>query len=87
MCVSIADGLQQGWLLFEVIFVYIFFVETRGPTLEEIAKIFDGEEAEVARVDLDGVEILQEKVNATVEVENVDDETVHHRHQHHHHSG
>jgi hypothetical protein len=31
-------------------------VETRGPTLEEVAKIFDGDEAEVAHVDLDKVE-------------------------------
>jgi len=28
-------------------------VETRGPTLEELAKIFDGDEAEVAHVDID----------------------------------
>jgi hypothetical protein len=36
--------------------VCIFYVETRGPTLEEVAKIFDGDEAEVARVDLETVE-------------------------------
>lgn len=29
------------------------YVETRGPTLEELAKIIDGDQAEVARVDLD----------------------------------
>ncbi|RFU35585.1 hypothetical protein B7463_g818, partial [Scytalidium lignicola] len=44
------------WILFELIFVSFLFIETRGPTLEEIAKIFDGDEAEVARVDLDAVE-------------------------------
>lgn len=32
-----------------------------GPTLEEMAKIFDGEEAEVAHVDQ---EIVDEKINA-----------------------
>lgn len=32
------------------------YVETRGPTLEEVAKIFDGDEAEVAHVDLERVE-------------------------------
>jgi cytochrome c551/c552 len=32
------------------VFIYIFYVETKGPTLEEIARIFDGDEAEVAQV-------------------------------------
>lgn len=31
-------------------------METRGPTLEEVAKIFDGEDAEVAYIDLEKVE-------------------------------
>ncbi|TLD25560.1 hypothetical protein PspLS_05522 [Pyricularia sp. CBS 133598] len=41
------------WILGEVIFVYFMYVETRGPTLEELAKIIDGDQAEVAHVDLD----------------------------------
>lgn len=36
-------------------FVYFFYVETKGPTLEEIARIFDGEDA-IAHVDLHEVE-------------------------------
>jgi hypothetical protein len=36
--------------------VYFFYVETRGPTLEELAKIFDGDEAAVAHIDLQQVE-------------------------------
>jgi hypothetical protein len=60
----------QCWLLFELVFVFFFFVETRGPTLEEIAKIFDGENAEVARVDINGLEGLAEKFQA-VHVEEV----------------
>jgi len=32
------------------------YVETRGPTLEELAKIIDGEDAAVAHVDLDQLE-------------------------------
>jgi sugar porter (SP) family MFS transporter len=44
------------WVVVELIFVYFFFVETRGPTLEELAKIFDGENAEVAHVDIAQVE-------------------------------
>jgi hypothetical protein len=45
--------------------VYFFFIETRGPTLEEIAKLFDGDEAEVAKMDVNAIE---EKV-AIVEIE------------------
>lgn len=40
------------WNLCEFIFVYFVYVETKGPTLEEIARIFDGENA-VPRIDLD----------------------------------
>jgi hypothetical protein len=37
----------------ELIFVCIFYVETRGPTLEEVAKIFDGDEAGTPPLDND----------------------------------
>ncbi|EAU32508.1 conserved hypothetical protein [Aspergillus terreus NIH2624] len=43
------------WDLCELIFVYFFYVETKGPTLEEVARIFDGDEA-VAHIDLHQVE-------------------------------
>lgn len=43
------------WIFVELIFVIFAYVETKGPTLEEVAKIFDGEDAEVAHVDLDKV--------------------------------
>ncbi|KAI9455989.1 general substrate transporter [Russula earlei] len=33
-----------GWLGFELVFVIVFVVETRGRTLEETAALFDGEE-------------------------------------------
>ena len=45
----------QVWIFAELLFVTFFYVETKGPTLEEIAKIFDGDEAEVAFVDADKV--------------------------------
>ncbi|TPX09452.1 uncharacterized protein E0L32_009340 [Thyridium curvatum] len=43
------------WDFVELIFVYFVYVETNGPTLEEIAKIFDGEQA-VAQINLEQVE-------------------------------
>ncbi|PSN65984.1 general substrate transporter [Corynespora cassiicola Philippines] len=44
------------WIFLELLFVFFFYVETKGPTLEELAKIFDGDNAEVAQVDLEKVE-------------------------------
>jgi hypothetical protein len=35
--------------------VYFFYVETKGPTLEEIARIFDGVDA-IAKIDIRRVE-------------------------------
>jgi sugar porter (SP) family MFS transporter len=43
------------WDTVELIFVYFVYVETKGPTLEEIARIFDGDDA-VAHIDLEQVE-------------------------------
>ena len=43
------------WDLVELVFVWFFYVETKGPTLEEIARIFDGDHA-IAHVDLHQVE-------------------------------
>ncbi|KAL1855239.1 hypothetical protein VTK73DRAFT_8591 [Phialemonium thermophilum] len=43
------------WDLVELVFVWFFYVETKGPTLEEIARIFDGDQA-VAHINLRQVE-------------------------------
>ncbi|KFY83984.1 hypothetical protein V500_09688 [Pseudogymnoascus sp. VKM F-4518 (FW-2643)] len=43
------------WDTLELVFVYFFYVETNGPTLEQIAKIFDGDDA-AAHIDLHQVE-------------------------------
>lgn len=32
------------------------YVETKGPTLEELAKVIDGEDADVAHIDIRQVE-------------------------------
>lgn len=42
------------WICLEFVWVYFVYPETKGPTLEEIAKIFDGEDA-VAHVDINEV--------------------------------
>jgi hypothetical protein len=34
------------WIAIELLVVCFFYIETKGPTLEEIAKIFDGDEYE-----------------------------------------
>jgi hypothetical protein len=44
------------WIFLELSFVYFMYVETRGPTLEELAKVIDGTDAKVADVDLHQVE-------------------------------
>jgi hypothetical protein len=43
------------WIAVELVFVYFVYPETRGPTLEEISRIFDGPEA-VAQVSMEAVE-------------------------------
>lgn len=44
------------WIFCELTFVYFMYIETRGPTLEELVKIIDGDDAQVAHLDLDQVE-------------------------------
>ncbi|KAH9998884.1 general substrate transporter [Xylariaceae sp. FL0662B] len=44
------------WIFIEFCIVFFMYVETKGPTLEELAKIIDGDKAAVARVDLEQVE-------------------------------
>ncbi|MBE3044184.1 MFS transporter [Candidatus Bathyarchaeota archaeon] len=43
------------WDSCELIFVWFFYVETNGPTLEEIGRIFDGD-LDAVHIDLDEVE-------------------------------
>lgn len=54
----------QVWIAVELAFVYFFYVETKGPTLEEIARIFDGDEADVAHVDY-----MDQEKQAVIETE------------------
>ncbi|KAK4228624.1 lactose permease [Podospora fimiseda] len=43
------------WNFCELVFVWFFYVETKGPTLEEIARIFDGDGA-IAHIDMHEVQ-------------------------------
>lgn len=38
-------------LILECLAIWFLFVETKGPTLEEIAELFDGEDANLVKVD------------------------------------
>lgn len=44
------------WIFLEFCFVYFMYVETKGPTLEELAKIIDGNDAQVAHLDQQRIE-------------------------------
>ncbi|KAK5170694.1 uncharacterized protein LTR77_005284 [Saxophila tyrrhenica] len=44
-----------AWIALELVFVWFLYVETKGPTLEEIARIFDGDQAEVGVTDVKAV--------------------------------
>ncbi|RYP03308.1 hypothetical protein DL764_005234 [Monosporascus ibericus] len=55
------------WDFVELVFVYFFYVETKGPTLEEIARIFDGADA-VAHINLRQVE---KEINAAEHEEDI----------------
>ncbi|KAK0347959.1 hypothetical protein LTR91_005840 [Friedmanniomyces endolithicus] len=63
------------WIAVELVVVYFFYIETKGPTLEEIAKIFDGEDADVGLADFEDVKhdmrgvTFEEKEQSTMHVE------------------
>lgn len=54
----------EGWLLIQLVVVYFFFIETRGATLEEINKTFDGadavEEIKQKALEVDGVKDVRD---------------------------
>ncbi|KAI8246947.1 Lactose permease [Colletotrichum sp. SAR 10_96] len=44
------------WIFLELCFVFFKYVETKGPTLEELAKVIGGENAQVAQLDIQQIE-------------------------------
>lgn len=54
------------WIAFELLVVYFAYIETKGPTLEEIAKLFDGDSAQTGVADIG-------KVKNEVELDEVDE--------------
>ncbi|KAJ0272258.1 hypothetical protein COL940_010540 [Colletotrichum noveboracense] len=44
------------WIFLELCFVFSKYVETKGPTLEELAKVIDGSNAQVAQIDIQQIE-------------------------------
>jgi len=69
-------AVYAGWVFLELIYVYFMYVETRGPTLEEVARIFDGDNAEVGDVDVKNAPGLSNR-NNSVDYDDVE------RHVHH----
>lgn len=45
------------WIAVELVFVYFFYLETKGPTLEEIAMIFDGQSADVPELNFKDMDL------------------------------
>ncbi|CCF39813.1 hypothetical protein CH063_10546 [Colletotrichum higginsianum] len=50
-----------GWIIVQFVVVYLVFPETKGPSLEQIALLFDGKDAQVGRVNAVADEMLDEK--------------------------
>ncbi|KAJ7756448.1 general substrate transporter [Mycena maculata] len=68
-----------GWLAIELLFIYVYIVETKGRTLEETAILFDGETrqddlahmgGEAATTHLSRAIALQDRTHSTKEEEN-----------------
>lgn len=51
------------WIFLELCFVYFMYVETKGPTLEELAKVIDGDDAAVAKVEVHEEKIKEDKAS------------------------
>ncbi|KAI5306314.1 hypothetical protein KEM56_001444 [Ascosphaera pollenicola] len=68
-----------AWIIVEFVVVYFLFIETKGPSLEQIAVLFDGKDATVGGRNVASRKILDEDVkDKEVEVSQVE-HTAHYR--------
>ncbi|KAL2270194.1 hypothetical protein VTJ83DRAFT_2378 [Remersonia thermophila] len=51
------------WIFLELCFVYFMYVETKGPTLEELAKVIDGDDAAVGKVEIHEEKVKEDKAS------------------------
>ncbi|KUI63545.1 Lactose permease [Cytospora mali] len=50
-----------AWIIVEFVVIYVFFIETKGPSLEQVALLFDGKDANIGRVSPVAEEYLDSK--------------------------
>jgi hypothetical protein len=55
-----------AWIAAQFAVVYIFFIETKGPSLERIALLFDGKDVHVSYSDPVGENIIADKLHVEV---------------------
>jgi len=61
-----------AWLSFELVFIWMYLVETKNRTLEETAAIFDGED-EVAMIEKQGRNQIEGENSSDAHVESMDE--------------
>ncbi|GLA45001.1 hypothetical protein AnigIFM63604_000292 [Aspergillus niger] len=61
-----------GWIIVEFVVVYFFFIETKGPSLEQIALLFDGKDAVVSHANPVAEEFLDEKEKEGAEAKEIE---------------
>ncbi|GKT67014.1 hexose transporter [Colletotrichum tofieldiae] len=59
------------WIFLELCFVFFKYVETKGPTLEELVKVIDGPNANVAQLDIQQIE-KEDQMDASRHSENAE---------------
>lgn len=50
-----------GWIAVQFVVVYIFFIETKGPSLEQVALLFDGKDVKVGTANPIAAEMVEGK--------------------------
>ena len=61
-----------AWIAVQFVVVWMFFIETKGPSLEGIALLFDGRGATIAKVNPVAEAMVEEKAGKRLVVEHVE---------------